>query len=239
MMLLFAGMHERVLEPEVMDDPELDAGRHYRALKGLSRINRLSASSRILWPPLARLARERKVNRLKVLDIATGSGDVPLALWRRARRRGVELEILGTDFSPRAVEYGRRRAEEAGANLRFEMLDVSEQPLPEGYDAVMCSLFLHHLSGAQAVELLRKIAAATRHLLLVNDLQRSRIGLLAAQAVCRLVTTSSVVHFDGPQSVRAAFTIDEARQLAREAGLSDVEIAARWPFRYLMQWSKE
>jgi 2-polyprenyl-3-methyl-5-hydroxy-6-metoxy-1,4-benzoquinol methylase len=204
----------------------------------LSRINRLSDSGRILWAPLAELARSLNVRRLRVLDIATGSGDVPLALWRRGKHRGLELEILGLDISPRAVEYGRRRAEHAGANLRFEMLNVFEEPLPEGYDAVMCSLFLHHLSREQAVRLLRNMAAAAQHLVLVNDLNRCRLGLLAAQAVCRLTTTSTVVRIDGPRSVRAAFTPGEAAELAQAAGLNNARIERRWPFRYLLTWRK-
>jgi 2-polyprenyl-3-methyl-5-hydroxy-6-metoxy-1,4-benzoquinol methylase len=237
-MVLFPNLAQRVLEPEVMDDPALDERRHYHALRGLSRINRLSDSSRILWAPLAELARSLGVRRLRVLDIATGSGDVPLALWRRGKRRGLELEILGLDISPRAVEYGRRRAERAGANLRFEMLNVFEQLLPEGYDVAMCSLFLHHLSREQAVQLLSSMAAAARRLVLVNDLNRCRLGLLAAETVCRLTTTSSVVHIDGPRSVRAAFTPNEAAELAREAGLANARIERRWPFRYLLTWWK-
>jgi 2-polyprenyl-3-methyl-5-hydroxy-6-metoxy-1,4-benzoquinol methylase len=237
-MVLFPSLAERVVEPEVMDDPALDERQHYHALKGLSRINRLSVSSRIVWGPLARLAKSLGVRRLRVLDIATGSGDVPLALWRRGRRRGLELEILGVDISPRAVEYGRRRAEQAGANLRFEMRNVFEQPLPEGCHAVMCSLFLHHLNRNQAVQLLRSMAAAAQHLVLVNDLERSRMGLLAAEAVCRLATTSRVVHIDGPRSVRAAFTPQEAAALAREAGLNNARVERRWPFRYVLTWRR-
>jgi 2-polyprenyl-3-methyl-5-hydroxy-6-metoxy-1,4-benzoquinol methylase len=237
-MTLFPSMAQRVLEPEVMDDPSLDARRHFHALRGLSRINRLSASSRIVFQPLAALARELGVRHLRVLDVATGSGDIPLALWRRGRRRGLELEILGLDISPRAVEFGTARAESSGANVRFQRLDVFQQSLPEGYDAVMCSLFLHHLDRSRAVRLLQKMAHAATHVVMVNDLERCPIGLVAAETVCRLTTTSSVVHVDGPRSVRAAFTLEEAADIAREAGLTDARIQRRWPFRYLLTWRK-
>jgi hypothetical protein len=43
---------------------------------------------------------------------------------------------------------------------------------------------------------------------------------------------------DGPLSVRAAFTIAEARQLAEEAGLHGAAISWRWPFRFLLQWRR-
>jgi 2-polyprenyl-3-methyl-5-hydroxy-6-metoxy-1,4-benzoquinol methylase len=238
-MTLFSSVTQRVLEPEVMDDPALDANRHYHALRGLSRINRLSASSRIVFRPLAELARSLNRRRLRVLDIATGSGDIPLDIWRRGRRSGLEFEILGLDVSPRAVEFGTARAEATGANVHFAQVDVFQQPLPEGYDVAMCSLYLHHQDRPHAITLLKTMADAAERMVLVNDLERGPLGLLAAEAVCRLATTSSVVRVDGPRSVRAAFTVSEAASLADEAGLTGAKIERRWPFRYLLTWRKD
>src|SRR5207248_3643048 len=56
-MALLTRLRRRRLRPEWMDQPGLDEGQHRQALRGLERINRLSGSARILWPPLARLAR--------------------------------------------------------------------------------------------------------------------------------------------------------------------------------------
>jgi hypothetical protein len=47
-----------------------------------------------------------------------------------------------------------------------------------------------------------------------------------------------VVHFDGPASVAGAFTQAEARELAERAGLRGAEVAARWPFRWLLTWRR-
>src|SRR5204862_714569 len=98
-----------------------------------------------------------------------------------------------------------------------------KEPLPGRYDAVICSLFLHHLDEPEAVTLLRKAADAADRAVLINDLRRSTLGLWLAQAGSRLLTTSRVVHVDGPRSVRAAFTLAEAAALARQAGLRSEE----------------
>src|SRR5438270_878835 len=106
-----------------------------------------------------------------------------------------------------------------GAEVRFFQADVLREPLPSGYDAVISSLFLHHLTEEQAVALLRRMGAAGR-IVLVNDLVRSRPGYLLAWLGTRLLSRSEVVHFDGQRSVEGAFTPVEARRLAEAAGLA-------------------
>jgi hypothetical protein len=54
----------------------------------------------------------------------------------------------------------------------------------------------------------------------------------------RLLTTSYVVHNDGPLSVEAAWTMAEAQRLAEEAGLPGARISWRWPFRFLLTWRR-
>jgi 2-polyprenyl-3-methyl-5-hydroxy-6-metoxy-1,4-benzoquinol methylase len=221
-----------------MDDPALEPARHQHALQGLARLNWWSRSASILWGPIASLARRLPRRPLRLLDLATGAGDVPIALWRGAQRAGVRLEIAGCDRSPVAIAHAQARAQRAGAGVQFFAADALTDPLPAGYDIVACSLFLHHLSDDDASRLLRRMAQSTRHLLLVNDLVRSRAGLALAMAGTRLLCRSSIVHADGPQSVRAAYTLDEARRLAEAAGLQGVSIIHRWPCRFLLSWSQ-
>jgi len=227
-------LKSRRLTPEVMDDPALDPAEHQRALQALRRINVLSASPGILWPAIRQLARERNVDRLRVLDIATGSGDVPLALHRKANRAGLTLEILGLDVSERAVELARSRVTDASVPVHFEKLDALREPLPCGFDVLTCSLFLHHLTNEEAGQLIRSMASAARQLVLISDLRRSRYGWLLAYAASRLLTRSKVVHVDALLSVQAAFTMDELRDLATTCSLRDVKVERRWPCRMLL-----
>jgi SAM-dependent methyltransferase len=232
-----AGLSQRSRQPEIMDQPDLDEPHHVGALRGLERINRWSGSARILWGPIQRLARESGA-ALRVLDIATGGGDIPIALWHKARRAGVALCLEGCDRSQRAVAFAAQRAREKGTDVRFFQLDVLSDPLPAGYDVLMHSLFLHHLDDEQAVDVLRRMAQAAGRLVLVNDLRRSRAGLALAYLGTRLLSSSKVVHADGPMSVRAAFTLDEAQSLVRKAGLEGAVIEKRWPWRFLLAWRR-
>jgi hypothetical protein len=228
----------RRLQPEVMDQPGLDAGRHRQALAGLKRLNFWSGSAGILWPPLAALRRAVAPRPPRVLDLATGGGDVPIRLWLKARRAGLPLIIEGCDVSAVAVAHATVEADRRGAQVRFFVADALRDDLPGGYDAVVCSLFLHHLAEDDAVGLLRRMAGAADRLVLVNDLVRGRAGLWLARVATRLLSLSPVVHVDGPRSVEGAFTIEEARGLAERAGLSGATVERRWPCRLLLRWQR-
>jgi SAM-dependent methyltransferase len=221
-----------------MDRPDLPAAVHEHALDGLARLNRFSGSDRNLWRPIHRLASEGPERPLRILDVACGAGDVLVGLARRARRAGIALDLHGIDFSPTAIDHARRRASAAGESIHLTVADALAGPLPDGFDIVTCSLFLHHLGDDHAVDLLRRMAAATHRLVLVNDLRRTAPGWLLAATACRLLTRSPVVHVDGPLSVARAFTAPEALALAGRAGLHGATVERRWPFRFLLTWDR-
>jgi 2-polyprenyl-3-methyl-5-hydroxy-6-metoxy-1,4-benzoquinol methylase len=229
-----AGLPRRHLRPEIMDRPGLDNAKHRNALAGLRRLNLASGVYGQLCNELVRYSRSRGVVRLKVLDIASGGGDVALGMWRQARKRGLDLQILGLDVSAAACEVAREQCREAKCSIKFDQLDVIAQALPAGSDVVTCSLFLHHLRHDQASQLLRKMAAAGP-LFLASDLRRCASGYFMAQLACHCLTRSPVVRYDGPQSVANAFTLPEMRELCDDAGLEDATIRKVWPCRMLLK----
>ncbi len=233
-----AEIAERTRRPELMDQPGLDAIEHARALMGLGRINRVSRSAAIYWPELSRLAKARIGEPLRILDLASGGGDVPIALACRAIRSGLEIQIDGCDKSSEAMQFAGERAAGQGVAVRFFTLDALLDELPAGYDVVMSSLFLHHLEEADAVGLLGRMGRAADQLILINDLLRGPIEYALAWAGCRLLSRSPIVRHDGPVSVSAAFTLAEAREMAARAGLDGAKLSTHWPGRFLLSWSR-
>jgi 2-polyprenyl-3-methyl-5-hydroxy-6-metoxy-1,4-benzoquinol methylase len=233
----FASLSARDRRPERMDAPDLDPAAHHAALAGLARLNRLSGSAAVVWPSLAKLARAAGGEPVRVLDVATGGGDVPVRLAAKAKRAGLNLHFSGCDVSDTAVSHARDAAKAAGVPVEFFAHDALAAPLPAGFDAVTCSLFLHHLDEPDAVKLLAAMAAAGRTVL-VNDLARGPVNYALVWAASRLVTRSPVVHEDGPLSVRAAFTRAEILALAEQAGLTGAVVKPRFPCRFLLTWSR-
>ncbi|HEX6962221.1 MAG TPA: methyltransferase domain-containing protein [Lacipirellula sp.] len=228
---------ERRFRPELMDEPGLDLAEHARALGGLRRLNVASATSRQLWSVIAEQTGVRPGGRLRLLDVASGGGDVALGLWRLAARCGVDLQILGLDKSSAACHQASKRCQPAGAAIAFQCTDVTTAALPKGFDVTTSTLFLHHLLWKDAVNVLAKMAAAGQ-LLVVNDLRRSTAGYAIAHVACRTFTRSKVVRFDGPQSVANAYTVEEARELCRLAGLIGALVRRSWPWRMTIVHNK-
>jgi SAM-dependent methyltransferase len=222
-------------EPELMDGPDLEPARHASALKALARVNALSLTASAVWAEIRRM-RPNGTRPLRILDVACGGGDVVVALARKAARSGVRLEVHGCDVSPFAVAYAREAARRKAVEAHFFQQDALASPIPDGYDLVCSSLFLHHLSEREAVRFLRSMAAAGRSLL-VQDLVRGRVGYVMALLTLHVVSRSDVARVDGPRSVRSAFTLPEAEELVRRAGLEGAAVRRCWPQRWQILWS--
>jgi 2-polyprenyl-3-methyl-5-hydroxy-6-metoxy-1,4-benzoquinol methylase len=219
-----------------MDDPGLEPDRHLRALHALTVVNFLSGTAGRVWREIlhAGLAPGRS---LRVLDVACGGGDVAVALARRAARAGLPLTIHGCDRSPVALEHARDRARRGGVGAHFFELDVLADHLPEGYDLLCSSLFLHHLDDAQAVALLSAMARAA-DTVFVQDLRRTRLGWVMAAVTLSTVARSDVARVDGLRSVAGAFTLEEASALAARAGLAGAVVRPCWPQRFMLSWRR-
>lgn len=236
----------RKLVGELMDEPGLDPAAHRHALRGLARLNAASAAGRSIWHSIRPWARRRGLDRpLRVLDVATGSGDVALRVHRLAAREGVRMELHLCDISPEARQAARDRAARAGVEVQTIGADACRDPLPGGFDVVMCSLFLHHLTEDEAERVLGAMRSACARdpgatiptgLVVVADLARTRRGLALAAVGSRTLTRSPIVHEDAVRSVRAGWTREELRTRFDRAGMSRARVRKVWPERWLVTW---
>lgn len=218
-----------------MDDPSLARDSHARALRGLERINRVSRCAAQMLPAVVLASRGRE--SVRVLDVATGSGDVAVDVALRARRLGIRVSLGLCDISRTALDIAMERSLRAGLPAERFGLDVTTEELPSGFDLATCSLFLHHLDRARCITVLKSMGKAAR-IVAVNDLRRTRRGIALAWAGSRVLSMSRIVHFDAVASARAAWTIDELRSMATEAGLSGAHAVPAWPLRMALTWEK-
>lgn len=231
----------RAAGAERMDEPGQDPAELGRSLADLRGVNRWLGGTRIVLHHLARLVARHPRPAYRVLDVATGSADIPLQVAAWARSRGIRMRVTATDLHPTTLAFARRGAA-ADPDVRVEAADALHLPYGDGaFDVVLCSTALHHFDAR--ADLLRVLGEMDRVGALggiVNDLRRSRPALAGARLLAATVwRTHPVTRHDGPLSVRRAFTPAELDELARAAGLAGARVHAHVPFRVALVWEKE
>ena len=224
---------QRNLQPELMDDPNLPRDDHELALRGLARLNRCSGVASAMYRRIRRLAMTRDDRKLHLLDVASGSGDVPLRWAAWAKREGWHLQLTLLDLRSVAVEEQQRRAHAADLNVLSLQHDCLDTPLPSGFDVVTCSLFMHHLENHQASQLLQGMQTASDGTVLVCDLERSYLNLALVMAASRLLSRSKVVHTDATLSIQGAFTMPEFQTISQQALGRSLKIRRLFPCRFI------
>jgi 2-polyprenyl-3-methyl-5-hydroxy-6-metoxy-1,4-benzoquinol methylase len=232
--------NHRSVTPEIMDRPDIAEAAHLGALEGLRRINEASKAADRIFQPIAAMARRNHLNKLSMLDIACGGGDVPIAVATLAKSAGIDVHLTLLDRSSTALARASEAAQRAQIPSRAIQADIS-QPWPDiTADVVTCSLFLHHLEQpAQVVDFLAKARRIAHRQIVISDLRRSRTGYFLAWIGGRVLSRSKIVHHDGPVSVRAAWTLAEISQFATQAQLTGATIERSFPWRMLLTWQPE
>ncbi len=198
--------------------------------RDIQRVNQLlGGTATVLRHLPALLAAVPSDRPATILDLATGSGDIPLAISRWAGRRRRAITIVASDSSAEILALARKQV--AGRpDISLARYDAREVPLPDGsFDIVLCSLSLHHFTPDDAVRTLREMDRLGRSGFILNDLRRGRLGYVAAWVAARLTTRNRLTRNDAPLSVRRAYTVDELAALLRRAGVEDAKITThRW-----------
>jgi 2-polyprenyl-3-methyl-5-hydroxy-6-metoxy-1,4-benzoquinol methylase len=222
----------RSSRPELIDQPGQAAEVLEPALREIQWVNRHLAGWQVLRSCLPQLLQPIPMEQpVSVLDLGTGSADLPLAMARWGRAQGRSVRITAVDISAPILDFARR---EIGAESRVQLLQADMRRLPfplRSFDLVTCSLFLHHFDPTGAVELLRIMARHARHAILVNDLHRHRIPYWSIRVIARLRRCSPMFRHDAPLSVLRAYRPAELQDLLRVAGLTDCRVVRHFPYR--------
>ena len=155
-----------------MDRPQPISPELLSDLRNLRILNRYSGSYRLIRYFLRRWI--DRDDRVRILDLATGSGDIPRLVVEFARKAGGQVEIDAVDLQASTIEIARQLS--AGfPEIRYHCADIHHFGDENSYDIVLFSLALHHFSCDQAVALLRRCRSLSRGKVLVADLCRSSV----------------------------------------------------------------
>jgi ubiquinone/menaquinone biosynthesis C-methylase UbiE len=208
-------MLSRVLEPEVMDSAaealDYDAMDH-------AAVNQAFVADLLAECPEAITPGDDE--GLDVLDIGTGTAQIPIALCRQCP----DVRVMAIDLAAAMLHLGRTNVEVAGltSQIRLDRIDAKQLPYSDGqFRLVISNSIVHHIPSPHDVmaEAIRVLAPGG--LIFVRDLLRP----VDVATVNHLVATYAAGANDHQrqlfdQSLRAALNLDEARALAESVGLA-------------------
>jgi ubiquinone/menaquinone biosynthesis C-methylase UbiE len=202
-------------EPELMDRLQPVTAELVSDLRNLRQLNRYFGSYGLTAHFLRRWIQHGA--RLRVLDLATGSGDVPRLVIDYARKVGATVTVDAIDQQSSTLEIAR------GLSADYPEIDFKQGDVlffGEGgqYDIVLCSLALHHFEETAAVRLLERCLRLSRRFVLVADLRRGYFATVGVYLLTALIYRESMTRTDARLSAERAFSFREFSSLAERAG---------------------
>ena len=221
----------RVHAEEAMDDPALDPAIYAAVLRDLARVNRVTMAARPTLAFLSGIA--GRGDRLKLLDIGYGDGDMLRRIARWAGAKGVKAELVGIDLNPRSEAIARADTP-SDLPITYRTGDYADLA-GQGWDVIVSSLVAHHMTHEQLVAFLRFMEAEAARGWFVNDLHRHRFAHRGYPLLGTLMRWHPIVRADGTLSIARSYRPDEWPPILAEAGIADARVRRRFPFRLCVE----
>jgi 2-polyprenyl-3-methyl-5-hydroxy-6-metoxy-1,4-benzoquinol methylase len=202
-------------EPEMMDWPQPVSEELVSDLRNLRQLNRYFGSYALIEYFLRRWI--RPAAQLRVLDLATGSGDIPRLVIDHARKVDATVTVDAIDQQESTLKIARDLSA-SYPEIDFKTGDVLTFDDSAKYDIVLCSLALHHFGDDAAVQLLKRCRELSRRYVLVSDLRRGLLATVGAYLLTALIFREPMTRTDARLSVARAFSLRELCSLAGRAG---------------------
>lgn len=198
-----------------MDRPQPISGELERDLRNLRQLNHYFGSHAVVLRFIRRWIRPG--DRVRIVDLATGSGDIPRLIVDLARKIGAEVKIDALDQQAATLEIAGKLSVDY-PEISYVEANVLERQPAESYDIALCSLALHHFGNEDAVRVLRRCRELSPKFVLVSDLRRGLLATIGVYLLTALIFREPMTRYDGRLSAARAFSFTEMAELARQAG---------------------
>jgi 2-polyprenyl-3-methyl-5-hydroxy-6-metoxy-1,4-benzoquinol methylase len=233
---MFESFAERSAEPEIIDGHEFSSEEMQGCLSELRRVNRFLGGQRALSQhlyPMIEALRDQGSRHITLLDVGTGSADLPVCLVEWARNRRISIEVTVIDLNDCAAREAHIRTR-AMPEITVLEADALNLPFAErSFDFVLASMFLHHFETKRAARILSGFARVARVAFLINDLRRHLVAFYSIKVLSRVISRNRLFRYDAALSVLRGFTERDVSEIALAAGLP-VHVARSFPFRVIL-----
>lgn len=230
---------KRKEESEWMDQPDCSPEALEASLKDLCWVNRYLGGASVIKRLLQKIIHQKGLRKFSILDIATGSGDIPIEMVKWGRSNGFEITIKALDKNSEIIKIAQSISKDC-PEISFEVSDFFKNTYPgQSFDFCISSLFLHHLSSDLIKPFLKEIFRLCRHAVVVNDLVRGWIPYTLFKLIGPVAGLHPMTRHDGAVSILRALTISELESIVKDCHFNFYQIQSHFPYRLSLTLEKE
>jgi hypothetical protein len=209
---------------EFLDRPDCDPALSGESYRFMEMINFYFGGIRVVKQFMKAETARRNGAPLRILDIGSGSCDIPLSVLNWARKNCISLDYTCLETSACAIDAARVNIEREGnPPLRLLQEDAFTHQPAQPYDCAVASMCFHHFSDPQILTLIERLRGFVHNSVLINDLLRSELAALAVRLL--LVNRSAGVGHDTLLSIQRGFKVKELYTLLRK--LDNVTVSVK------------
>jgi len=223
---------ERSTERELMDDLSLDEIQIKSILKDITLANKLLGGNNITIKALDRLFKEHPRENYNIIDIGCGDGSMLREVADHCAKKHIKTQLIGLDLNERSINIAKEYSH-SYTNIKYSVQDVlSLEPEEFRCDILLCTLTLHHFSQEQIHTFIKKFALLATIGIVVNDLDRNKIGFALFKVFSQVFMKSSIAKHDGLVSIKSGFVKNDFQIFSKSVPSMDYKVRWRWAFRY-------
>jgi SAM-dependent methyltransferase len=214
----------RAIQPEYLDSKDCDPQLAYSSYRFMKWVNRFGGGAKAVMNYLTReISRNGDSRTIRILDIGSGTCDIPLAILKWARKRPQKIEFTCLETNETALKIAAENIKRSG----FDAIELKDESIfefncMEHFDYAIGSMFFHHFHNEQILNLIEKLRSYVLRSILINDLRRN----LMSYACCRILafSFSKGLKHDVLLSIRKGFKSEELFRLLGGVENAQVEV---------------
>ncbi len=218
---------------EIMDDLACDGEVVFQTLRELDTINQWLGGNVVTINALKKSwATIPKEHIITLADLGCGSGEMLRLISSLAEKENRKVKLVGFDANPHIIEYARNHSRKF-SNISFESTNVfSKEFQDQKFDFILATLFMHHFTESELIDLFSSLKKQTRYAIIINDIHRHTLAYYSIKWLTQLFSRSAMVRFDAPLSVMRAFKKIELDAVMRKSSITNYSMKWKWAFRW-------
>jgi 2-polyprenyl-3-methyl-5-hydroxy-6-metoxy-1,4-benzoquinol methylase len=226
---------QRSYQKELLDCDNIPFEDIERNMQELNFINTYLGGHSITIDGFKKLLGSKK--RISICEIGCGGGDNLFAVNKWCAKKNIAVKLTGIDINNDCITVANSKLKNSGSTFivsDYRLINFkNEKP-----DIIFSSLFCHHFTNDELINMLQWMQSNSTIGFFINDLHRNFLAYHSIKMLTHIFSKSYLVKNDAPLSVLRGFIENEWEQLLNGAGITNYFIHWKWAFRWLIVYKK-